>query len=46
MELDGITAKHWYRFQAVAFVKTDVVITDARQLSTERLGILNSPKYL
>lgn len=46
MELDGITAKHLYRFLAVAFAKTDVVITDARQLSTEHLGILNPPKYL
>lgn len=46
MELDGITAKHLYRYLAVAFAKTDVVITDARQLSTEHLGILNPPKYL
>jgi len=46
MELDGITAKHLYRFLAVAFAKTDVVIADARQLSTEHLGILNPPKYL
>ena len=46
MELDGITAKHLYRFLAVAFAKTDVVIIDARQLSTEHLGILNPPKYL
>src|SRR6185369_799147 len=29
MELDGITAKHLYRFLAVAFAKTDVVIADA-----------------
>jgi len=46
MELDGITAKHLYRFLAVAFAKTDVLIVDARQLSTEHLGILNPPKYL
>jgi hypothetical protein len=46
MELDGITAKHLYRFLAVAFAKTEIVILDARQLSTEHLGILNPPKYL
>ena len=46
MELDGITAKHLYRFLAVAFAKTDVLIIDTRQLSTEHLGILNPPKYL
>jgi len=46
MELDGITAKHLYRFLAVAFAKTDIVILDARQLCTEHLGILNVPKYL
>src|SRR5205085_5964230 len=46
MELDGITAKHLYRFLAVAFARTDVVIIDARQLCTEHLGILNVPKYL
>ncbi len=46
MELDGITAKHLYRFLAVAFAKTEIVIIDARQLSTEHLGILNPPKYL
>jgi hypothetical protein len=46
MELDGITAKHLYRFLAVAFAKTELVIIDARQLSTEHLGILNPPKYL
>jgi hypothetical protein len=46
MELDGITVKHLYRFLAVAFAKTDVVIVDARQLATEHLGILNPPKYL
>ena len=46
MELDGITAKHLYRFLAVAFAKTNVIIIDARQLATEHLGILNPPKYL
>ena len=46
MELDGITAKHMYRFLAVAFEKRDVVIMDARKLCTEHLGILNPPKYL
>ena len=46
MELDGITAKHLYRFLAVAFAKTDVVLIDARQLASEHLGILNPPKYL
>jgi len=46
MELDGITAKHLYRYLAVAFAKTDVVIIDARQLATEHLGILTPPKYL
>lgn len=46
MELDGITAKHLYRYLAVAFAKTDVLIADARQLAAEHLGILNPPKYL
>jgi hypothetical protein len=46
MELDGITAKHLYRYLAVAFAKTEVVLIDARQLSTEHLGILSPPKYL
>lgn len=45
MELDGITSKHLYRFLAVAFDKTDVVLIDARKLSTENLGILNLPRY-
>src|SRR5438270_5133815 len=35
MELDGITAKHLYRFLAVAFAKTNVLVIDARQLVTE-----------
>jgi hypothetical protein len=46
MELDGITAKHLYRFLAVAFDKTDLVLIDARQLCTEHLGIMMPPKYL
>lgn len=46
MELDGITAKHLYRYLAVAFEKTDMVIIDARKLVTQHLGILNPPKYL
>jgi len=46
MELDGITAKHLYRFLAVAFARTDIIIIDARQLATEHLGILKPPKYL
>ncbi len=46
MELDGITAKHLYRFLAVAFEKSDLMILDARQLCMEHLGILNPPKYL
>jgi hypothetical protein len=46
MELDGITAKHLYRYLAVAFEKSDLVIIDARKLVTQHLGILNPPKYL
>src|SRR5439155_15418287 len=46
MELDGLTVKHLYRFLAVAFEKTDLVIMDARQLAAEHLGILTPPKYL
>jgi hypothetical protein len=46
MELDGITAKHLYRFLAVAFERTDLIVMDARKLATEHLGILNPPKYL
>lgn len=46
MELDGITAKHLYRFLAVAFEKSELVILDAGQLCREHLGILNPPKYL
>jgi hypothetical protein len=46
MELDGITAKHLYRYLAVAFEKADLVLVDARQLCRERLGIMNPPHYL
>jgi hypothetical protein len=46
MELDGITAKHLYRFLAVVFEKTDVVIIDARKLASEHLGIPRIPSYL
>lgn len=46
MELDGLTAKHLYRFLTVAFEKSNLVIIDARKLSMEHLGILNPPKYL
>jgi hypothetical protein len=46
MELDGLTAKHLYRFLAVAFEKSSLVIIDARKLCLEHLGILNPPKYL
>ncbi|HEY1341700.1 MAG TPA: hypothetical protein VGF59_29515 [Bryobacteraceae bacterium] len=46
MELDGITAKHLYRYLAVAFEKTDFILIDARTLATEKLGILKLPKYL
>lgn len=46
MELDGITAKHLYRFLAVAFEKQDLIIIDARKLAADHVGILNPPKYL
>jgi hypothetical protein len=46
MGLDGITAKHLYRFLVVAFEETDLVLIDARKLCTEHLGILNPPRYL
>ena len=45
MELDGITAKHLYRFFAVAFEKTDLIVMDARKLAMEHIGILNPPHY-
>jgi hypothetical protein len=46
MELDGITAKHLYRFLVVAFEQTDLVLMDARKLATDHLGILSPPQYL
>jgi len=46
MELDGITAKHLYRFLAVAFEKTDLVVIDARKLASEHLGMPKVPDYL
>lgn len=46
MELDGITGKHMYRFLAVAFEQTDMIVMDARKLALEHLGIINPPKYL
>ncbi len=45
MELDGLTAKHLYRFLAVAFETTEVVIIDARDLATKHLGIITLPHY-
>ena len=45
MDLDGITAKHLYRFLTVAFERSDLVVIDARKLATEHLGIVNVPKY-
>jgi hypothetical protein len=45
MTLDGITAKHLYRFLAVAFEKTDLILVDARKLAVSHLGIVNPPKY-
>jgi hypothetical protein len=45
MELDGITAKHLYRFLVVAFEETDLVLIDARKLATEHLGIFKLPQY-
>jgi hypothetical protein len=46
MDLDGITGKHLYRFLAVAFERTDMVVINAGKLATEHLGIINVPKYL
>jgi hypothetical protein len=45
MELDGITAKHLYRYLTVAFEQNDVLIIDARKLAAEHLGMLNIPRY-
>ncbi len=46
MELDGLTAKYLYRFLAVEFEKTDLVVIDARKLCQQHLGILTPPQYL
>ncbi len=46
MELDGLTAKHLYRFLAVQFEKTDLLVIDARKLCQQHLGILTPPQYL
>jgi hypothetical protein len=45
IELDGITAKHLYRFLVVAFEETDTVVIDARKLAMEHLGIPKLPQY-
>ena len=45
MELDGITAKHLYRYLAGAFEKKAVIVEDARELAKNRLGIINVPAY-
>lgn len=45
MKLDGLTAKHMYRFLSQAFQSTDVVILDVRDLATQHLAIMNPPKY-
>jgi hypothetical protein len=34
-----------YRFFAVAFEKTDLIVMDARKLAMEHVGILNPPHY-
>jgi hypothetical protein len=46
MDLDGLTAKHLYRFLAVAFEKTDLIVMDARKLAMEHLGMPKMPMYL
>ena len=46
MDLDGLTAKHLYRFVAVAFEKTDLLVMDARKLAMEHLGMPKMPVYL
>ncbi len=46
MQLDGITAKHLYRFLSIAFEKTDTIFIDARKLATEHLGMPQPPQYL
>ena len=46
MQLDGITAKHLYRFLSIAFEKTDTLFIDARKLATDHLGMPHPPQYL
>ncbi len=46
MDLDGLTAKHLYRFLAVSFEKTDLIVMDARKLASEHLGMPKMPVYL
>lgn len=45
MQLDGLTAKHMYRYLAVAFESTDVVIADLRTVATQYLAIPKPPAY-
>lgn len=45
MQLDGLTAKHMYRYLAVAFESTDVVIVDLKALATQYLAIPKPPMY-
>jgi len=45
MDLDGLTAKYLYRFLAVAFEQSEVVVLDIRQLATEHLGIFRLPRH-
>lgn len=44
-ELGGITAKHLYRYLAIAFEKSDVLMIDARKLATDHLAIPKLPRY-
>jgi hypothetical protein len=44
-QLDGITAKHLYRYLATVFEKTEVLVVDARKLAQENLGIQQPPRY-
>lgn len=45
MQLDGLTAKHMYRYLAVAFESTDVVIADLKTVATQYLAIPKPPAY-
>jgi hypothetical protein len=45
MQLDGITAKHLYRFLSIA-LKDRHLFIDARKLATEHLGRPQPPQYL